>query len=261
MPELDDVADRCGRAAAWATAALRGQTSSDTAATAIVADDGSHEVVDLPGVVGPQGWAAALATMKSQRTAALRFVPAVPGDVLGLPGPAPFNAAAAASGGAVLLLDTCLALVPTVVVIGPEDDQTVAVRWAAWSVEDRPGQTWPTPGEAGRDLTEQLSQALAELERLDVAAFRPEAVGLLRSPAATASPLPPGWPERAHQLLVRSQAVLSVIASARLDDGLAISSAEAVRRDDILRGLERSARLARAAAWNASVVPRPLGSR
>ena len=246
-----DVADRCGRLAAWGTSALQGGARLPDAVRAIVAGDGLHEVADLPGTSNTRSWTEALERLGQLQVTQLRYVPAVPGDVLGLPGPASFNAAAADSGGAVLVSGADVGLLPTVTVHGPPEDQITSVRWTSCSVDRRPGSAGPTLSEADRELTERLQHSLADLERLDTAAFRPEALGLLRSPAATTSPLPPGWPDRAHRLLTRSQGVLAVVAVARRDDGLAVTSVEVDRRNAILRDLQRSARRALAAAWNA----------
>lgn len=251
MPVDLDVADRCGRLAAWGTSALQGGSTLSDAVQAITAGDGLHQVADLPGASTTQSWDEALPQLLRLNATALHYVPAVPGDVFGLPGPSTFNAAAAASGGAVLVAGVDVGLLPTVDVHGPPDDQVTSIRWTSWAVARRPGVTGPSLSEADRELTERLQESLSDLERLDTAAFRPEALGLLRSPAATASPLPPGWPERAYRLLTRSQGVLAVIALARRDDGLAVTSLEVERRTDILRELERTARRARAVAWNA----------
>lgn len=220
-----------------------------------MADDDEHDVADVPGETASVRWPRCLERLAEIGAPALRFVPAVPGDVLGLPGPAAFNAAAATAGGAVLVDGGALGLLPAVTLHGPDDDRLVAVRWTAWAVDVQPGRAWARLSDADRQLTEQLQQAMAALERLGTSSFRPEAIGLLRTPAASASPLPPGWPDRAHRLLTRSQGVLAVIDVARRDDGLSVTATEAVQRDSILRDLHRAARQARAAAWNAGVRP------
>jgi hypothetical protein len=261
MPSPLDVADRCGRLAAWGSAALHGTTDRDTAASAIVGEDEGHDVVDLPGVFGPQQWGSALDLLDQLGPSMLTFVACVPGDVLGLPGPAGFNAAAANAGGAVIVHGPSLGLLPTVTTHGDDGDLAVTVRWTCWPVTGQPGAPWSSLTDADRQLTEQLQQAAADLQRLDTAAFHPDALGLLRTPAADASPLPPGWPDRAHRLLSRSQGVLAVIDLARRDDGRSVTAADAVQRDSILRDLHRAARQARAAAWNAGVAPLVQRSR
>ncbi len=258
MPGPHDVADRCGRLAAWGTAALQGTAPHDAAVAAILGDDAAHDVVDLPGSLDAQEWAPALGLLDQLGPVLLTFVACVPGDVLGLPGPAAFNAAAAHAGGAVIAHGPSLGLLPTVTTHGVDDDLAVTVQWTCWSVTAQPGAPWSSLPEADRQLTEQLQRAAADLRRLDTAAFRPEALGLLRTPAAHASPLPPGWPDRAHRLLSRSQGVLAVLELARQDDGRSVTAADVVQRDAILRELQRAARSARAAAWNAGVRPAVL---
>ena len=102
-------------------------------------------------------------------------------------------------------------------------------------------------------LVDPMVDALAEL---DVARWRPEAADLLidlrRRRALTA---PPGVPPRCADLAGRALDALEVCEVALVDDGGAVSVAEATARTEALRPLARAARVALVAAGSPEVWP------
>ena len=254
---LMDGALRSGRFVAWGNAVLAGLVSPDTAAERICDRDGCHRVL---------GWAGrsagaetdtvtvALARLRTSGATGLRLALPVPGDVLGLPGPAEFNVEALAAGEAVLIDGAqCWALIPVVLDSNPDDCLGTAVHWQGMRVN--PGAGDPlTLGEAERELAETLQAATEALSALDVARWRPEAadrISEIRSGRNT-DLLAPGYPARAHRVLALAQRVAAIAELAADDDGAAFNVGGMAGRTAELRALARAARRAQLAAYNSA---------
>ncbi|MCK1796557.1 hypothetical protein MTQ01_11145 [Streptomyces sp. XM4193] len=247
---------RSGRLAAWGNALYAGAVSPDEAALEAVADDAVHRVGNLPGEEGPVGLTLALGRLRSLGATGLRVALPVPGHPLGLTGPPDFNSRALEAGEAVLVCGARLGLVPRVDSAGPEGDRRVEVRWECAEVREAPPADVPSLGEAERELADALRDATAALTRLDVAGSGPVARAALEAYQARAEAgrqlLAPGYPPRAVRVLELAQRVAAVVAIAREPEhGGAVSASEMAARGELLRPVERVARRAQVAAYNA----------
>lgn len=124
----------------------------------------------------------------------------------------------------------------------------------------------PSLGEAERELAEALREATEVLSRLDVAGSGPvaeAAIGAYRARAERGREvLAPGYPPRAVRVLELAQRVgLLVSLAYENGHGGAVSSAEMRARREALRPVERTARRAQVAAYNAYVEERERGMR
>lgn len=250
---------RAGRLAAWGNALFAGLVSPDDAAQRAVGPDTVHRVTGLPGETGPVGLTLALGRLRSLGVVGLRIALPAPGHPLGLSGPPEFNAAALAAGEAVLASGwgpvTGLGLVPEVSEAGPAGDVLAEVVWRCLPVRQAPPADVPSLGEAERELAEVLREATEALTALDVAGAGPVAMARLEAYRARSGPrelLAPGYPARAVRVLELAQRVgaLVEIASGSEESG-AVSAAQLAERDRLLRPVERAARRARVAAYNA----------
>jgi len=240
---------RSARFVAWANATLVAGVSPDEAALQIRGDDPPHRVDGLPLGDG-QSLTVVLAWLGGVPGWSVRLVLPVPGDPVGLPGPGPLAVAALAGGEAAVLSEPAgpsYGLVPNV--------EEGIVRWTAYAVES-PAAPAPLPSlaEADRGLAVALREATEQLSRLDVARLPPgaaDSLAALRDGRLDGAGLAPGYPPRAYALLVRARRLRAVSSLAFIDDGGAITAAEASARRDVLEGLERAARHAEAAAYNA----------
>lgn len=243
-----------GLLAAWGTAFLRGRAAPDDLLAAL---DGPrpHRVVGLSPDDGPVGLVVALAALRSAGVTALRPVLPVPGDVLGVPGPAPFVRAATTAGQAVCTMGPpWWGLVPGL----DEEAPDAPVVWAAMPVEPTVGSGGlPSLAEADRELAEAMHDGTAALAALDLAAGRDDVdADLARSwRRVPRSGLPDVLPARAVALLDRASRVAAIVALAERHDGAAVTAAEAAARAAALRPLARAARHALAAAFAAAGEP------
>jgi hypothetical protein len=252
---------RAGRMTAWGNALLGGFVSPDGAVDAIVAGDDVHRIAGLPGEEGEVGLALGLGRLRARGVTGLRLALPVPGHPLGLSGPAGFNAAALEAGEAVLAVGAPgaeLGLVPEVAAAGPAGDRHVAVVWRCAPVLAGPPADVPSLGEAERELAEALRDATRELARLDVAGAGPAArAGLAAYRAGTLAGrevLAPGYPPRAVRVLELAQRVAALVAIASGgEQGAAVSASQMAARSQALRPVERVARRAQVAAYNAYV--------
>ncbi|MCX2971281.1 hypothetical protein WDH52_18515 [Streptomyces sp. TRM70308] len=247
---------RSGRLAAWGNALLAGAVSPDEAAARIVADDAVHRVADLPGEAAPVGLTLALGRLRALGAAGLRVALPVPGHPLGLSGPPEFNTAALEAGEAVVAVGTALGLVPGVLEAGPAGDVHVEVVWHCRPVREAPPADVPSLGEAERELQQALREATEALTRLDVAGSGPVARAALAAYQARAeagrSLLAPGYPPRAVRVLELAQRVRALVGIAQdAGPGAAVSAGEQAARAELLRPVERMARRAQVAAYNA----------
>jgi hypothetical protein len=255
---------RAGRLAAWGNALFAGLVSPDDAALRAVGPDAVHRVAELPDEPGPVGLTLALGRLRARGVTGLRIALPAPGHPLGLSGPPEFNMAAMAAGEAVLTsapvagpgAPPALGLVPEVNEAGPAGDVLTEVVWRCLPVRQAPPADVPTLGEAERELAEVLREATEALTALDVAGAGPVALARLEAYRARSGPrqlLAPGYPPRAVRVLELAQRVgaLVEIAEETAEQGGAVSAGQIAERDRLLRPVERAARRARVAAYNA----------
>ncbi|MFE7777461.1 hypothetical protein ACFU5O_26920 [Streptomyces sp. NPDC057445] len=257
---------RSGRLAAWGNALLAGFVSPDDAVHAIVGDDAVHRVEGLPGEAGPVGLTLALGRLRGLGVNGFRVALPAPGHPLGLSGPPEFNARALEAQEAAVGHGAAYGLVPEVHEAGPAGDVHVQVVWRCLPVREGPPADVPSLGEAERELAEALREATAVLSRLDVAGSGPvaeAAVDAYRARAeagAARDVLAPGYPPRAVRVLelARRVGLLISLASGNGHGG-AVSASEMAARGEALRPVERVARRAQVAAYNAYVEERERG--
>lgn len=253
---------RSGRLAAWGNALLAGFVSPDDAALAIVGEDAVHRVEGLPGETGPVGLTLALGRLRALGVTGYRVALPAPGHPLGLSGPPAFNARALDAEEAVVASGAAFGLVPEVYEAGPAGDVHVEVVWHCLPVREAPPADVPSLGEAERELAEALRDATEVLSRLDVAASGPVAEAAIDAYRARASrgageTLAPGYPPRAVRVLELAQRIGLLISVAYENGhGGAVSASEMVARGEALRPVERVARRAQVAAYNAYVEER-----
>ncbi|KAB2587597.1 MULTISPECIES: hypothetical protein [Streptomyces] len=254
------VEPRSGLLAAWGNALLAGLVSPDDAALAIVGEDAVHRVEGLPGEAGPVGLTLALGRLRALGATGFRVALPVPGHPLGLSGPPDFNARALEAEEAVIAYGVPYGLVPEVSEAGPEGDLHVEVVWRVLPVREAPPADVPSLSEAERELAEALRDATAALARLDVAGSGPVAEAAVDAYRARAEGgrgrdvLAPGYPPRAVRVLELAQRVgLLVSVAYGSGHGGAVSASEIAARGAALRPVERVARRALVAAYNAYV--------
>ncbi|MFI0874149.1 hypothetical protein C6W96_06410 [Streptomyces sp. CS149] len=254
------VEPRSGLLAAWGNALLAGLVSPDEAALAIVREDAVHRVEGLPGEAGPVGLTLALGRLRGLGATGFRVALPVPGHPLGLSGPPDFNARALEAEEAVVAYGVPYGLVPEVSEAGPEGDLHVEVVWRVLPVREAPPADVPSLGEAERELAEALRDATAVLSRLDVAGSGPVAEAAVDAYRARVERgggrevLAPGYPPRAVRVLEMAQRVgLLVSVAYENGHGGAVSASEIAARGEALRPVERVARRALVAAYNAYV--------
>ncbi|PVC99340.1 hypothetical protein DBP19_04740 [Streptomyces sp. CS090A] len=254
------VEPRSGLLAAWGNALLAGLVSPDDAALAIVGEDAVHRVEGLPGEAGPVGLTLALGRLRALGATGFRVALPVPGHPLGLSGPPDFNARALEAEEAVIAYGVPYGLVPEVTEAGPEGDLHLEVVWRVLPVREAPPADVPSLSEAERELAEALRDATAALARLDVAGSGPVAEAAVDAYRARAEGgrgrdvLAPGYPPRAVRVLELAQRVgLLVSVAYGSGHGGAVSASEIAARGAALRPVERVARRALVAAYNAYV--------
>lgn len=242
---------------AWGNAWTAGHCGLDEVVDALERDHGPQLVTGLPGHLGDVPMRQALGELRSVGLAAFRLALPIPGDPLGLTGPASFNEAAVEVGEATLvdLPDVPIGLVPA------EDDRGssyAGIRWSAYELTRAAPQT-PSLAEAEQALALTLRSTADFLLELDVAASGPAAdaalADLRRDKAGTG--LAPGYPPRAHRVAAQAARLAAISQVGLADDGGSITSHEADARRTALRDLERAVRRARVAAHN-SVADRRL---
>ncbi|WP_127354365.1 hypothetical protein [Actinacidiphila soli] len=249
---------RSGRLTAWGNALIAGLAAPDNVADEVIAGDTVHRVSGLPGEPAPVGLTLGLGRLRALGVTGLRLALPVPGHPLGLSGPPDFNARALAAGEAVVAVGgPPLGLVPEVREAGPRGDVHVEVEWHCLEVRQGPPADVPSLGEAERELAEALREATAALTKLDVAGSGPAAQAALDAYRARAERgrevLAPGYPPRAARVLELAQRVAALVAIATGEHGAAVSASEIAARAELLRPVERTARRAQVAAYNAYV--------
>ncbi|OEV27292.1 hypothetical protein AN219_23265 [Streptomyces nanshensis] len=274
---------RSGRLAAWGNALFAALVSPDEAAQRIVGEDVVHRVVGLPASAGPYadsepepvGLTLALGRLRSLGARGLRVALPVPGHPLGLSGPPEFNSSALEAGEAVIAVGAGTGLVPEIHEAGPQGDVHVEVTWRCLPVREAPPADVPSLGEAERELAEAMREATEVLTELDVAGSGPAADAALEAYRARMEAgrrlLAPGYPPRAVRVLELGQRVRALVAIAYGEEsgsghaggpgaggagdgrehGGAVSASQIAARAEALRPVERTARRAQVAAYNA----------
>jgi hypothetical protein len=263
---------RSVRLAAWGTAVLGGQVVVDDAVRAVTEDDEPHAVRgDDPLALPPgSGLGDVLGRLRDLGVPGLRVLLPAPGDVLGLPGPPPFNECAVGAGECVLTepvthgwaaaFASPLGLVPEVSTFGSAWEPGAQVEWSLHTVNRARTTVVGSLAEAERELRQALITATETLSRLDVARWRDDAadrVAAARDGALPRTALPPSAPPRTARVLAMAARVRAIVALAAADDGAAISGYEAQQRADALRRLDGVSRRALAAAVNGMLEPQP----
>ena len=223
----------------WFNAWVSGSVSLDEARDGIVGDDAAHDVVGLPDRDEPVPLILALGVLRAERATGAGLALPEPGDPLGLCGPASFNAEALETGEAVVLEGADLGLVPARAGAG--------VVWRCLPAASR--RQVPGLGEADTELRGTLPRVADTLADLDVARWRPDVADELMA-LGSAGPLalPPGTDPRVARVVERADRCRHLVQLALVDDGAALSAAEASARREPLVQLDRVARRALVAA-------------
>lgn len=241
MPTLRSVLSvpLSARVACWLNAWLQSRESADATISGVDGCLGGGEFALLSDG-GTLSTALFLGELRRRGVRRASSALPVPGDPLGLGGPAAFNAEVLEVGEGVLLHGAELGLIPRRL-----DGR---VRWRVGTA--RPPSYLPTVAEADRELRATLLRTANRLATLDVASWRPEVADLLttlRHPARDDADVPFASAESARLASDALRAV-EVVAVARADDGGAVSAFEASSRADALRPLDSAARAALVAA-------------
>lgn len=241
-PGLPDAA----RFALWFSAWAAGAVSLDAARDGIVVDDVAHDVVGLPDQEHPVPLILALGLLRTEGGTSAGLALPVPGDLLGLAGPADFNGEVVDVGEGVLVRGSGLGLVP--------HRTGGAVQWRCHQAVTEPQV--PDPSEADGALRRALVDAADRLAALDVARWRPEVADrMLNLRHRAVLEAPPGVPPRCVDLAGRGLQALEIAALALEDDGGAVTAAEIGARRAALVPLERAGRRALVAACSPEVWP------
>ncbi|HYN76145.1 MAG TPA: hypothetical protein VEV13_08080 [Candidatus Limnocylindria bacterium] len=237
----------------WGNAYLGGHVSLDTAAEGVVSLDPGHRVDGL--VQGDDvSVTVALGRLAQAGARGLRLALPIPGDASSLPGPLDFNVEALAAGEAVLVVGAPAGLVPTVVHGGDSRGglRAEVVRWRMLET------TGALPGcssvvEAGRALASAVREATSALTSLDLAATDPgseRGLSELRTGAGGPRGLPPGYSDRANEVVRRAWFLAALVALADGEDGAAVSAWEMSARGRQLLAVADAARAALVAGYN-----------
>lgn len=251
---------RSVRLAAWGTAVLSAGASTHAAVRAVTGDDEPHQLHPMDG--GTSGLAEWLDMLRRNGTRGLRAVLPVPGDPVGLPGPAGFNAEAVQAGECVLTeswqAGPWWGLVPDVVGFGSAWEPGAMVTWTLHPVASRPAPPPEGVADAERDLRTAMQRTAEELARLDVARWREDAADRLaavRSGSLAPGALPGSMPPRCAHVLATAARIRAIVALASEDDGAAVSGHEVTRRAEALRDLDSVCRRAMVTAANGILQP------
>jgi hypothetical protein len=221
------------RFALWFSAWTAGRTSLDECRDAIVGDDAAHHVAGLSDHDEAQPLIVALGLLRGRGAVAAGIALPVPGDLLGLAGPAPFNAEVVETGEGVVLEGADLGLVPQRVGAG--------VVWSAHPAISR--RQIPDPSEADTSLRQTLLRASDTLADLDVARWRPEVADELMALRRHVDLMfPDAMAPRAVRLASLAVRCRTIVDLALADDGGSVTAAEADARRAALAPLDHAAR-------------------
>ena len=233
------------RFALWFSGWVCGALSLDDTRDAIVGDDAAHDVSGLPGAPGSHPLIVALGRLRGQGATGAGVALPVPGDPLGLAGPAAFNVEAVEAREGVVLEGADVGLVPHRTGAG--------VVWTCHPAVSR--RQVPDVAEADQALRQALVAATATLARMDVARWRPqvadELMGLRRD---VDLPVPATMAPRAVRLAGLAARCRTIVDLALEDEGGSITGAEADARRAALLPLDGAARRGLVAACSASSV-------
>lgn len=219
--------------ALWYSAWAAGATSLDEARDAIVGADAEHHVAGLPGEDDVVPLILAFGRLRSAGATGAGIALPVPGDPLGLAGPAGFNTRALDAEESVLFEGADIGLVPYRAGSG--------VVWTYYEASSR--RQIPDPSEADTGLRQAVLAAANTLAELDVARWRPEVADALMGLRRTADlHFPQGMSPRALNLASMSTRCLTIVDLALEDDGAATTAREADIRRDALAPLDHAAR-------------------
>jgi hypothetical protein len=261
-----------GPLAAWTSAWLGGTAAFDDVLTAastnapmmanaatFVRTTGAGEgALDASGNGGYRGQPAPLGEIliawRQARAQVMLALP-VPGDVRGLPGPAPFRAAALDAGQAVF--GGGVGVVPLLIDHRPSSAAPTLI-WQRYDV-DEPVNDHLSVVDAQHDLTEAIRECASALAATRIAGTA--TVGSELSDARHAGErinLPPGFPPRAVALIAQAERLAAVLALAGVTaagsaSGSAADDLAADRRAETLRPLTVAVRRARLAGYNAAI--------
>ena len=225
---------------------VEGRASLDDTRDGIVGADAAHHVSGIPGLPDSQPLIIALGSLRSHRAAGAGLALPVPGDLVGLGGPAEFNAEVLEIGEGVVIEGADLGLVPHHVGAG--------VQWTCHHASSH--RQLPDVAESEADLRHTLLRTADTLAHLDVARWRPEVADeLMALRNGRTAELPDVMPARAVRLATDALRCRSIVELALEDDGGSISAAEADARRSALVPLERASRRALVAACSARVWP------
>lgn len=248
---------------AWGNAWLSAEVGLSELVERVSVMDDDHSLTGL--WVDDLPLTQAVARLRADGVVRLRLVLPAPGDVVGLPGPGAFAAAALTACEGVLALradGSGIGLVPVVTAHGSAYDGTVTtVLWTAYDVSVPGPEPGPFLHDAEHDLRRGVLECVELLKSLDVARWRPEVAGALQDLRKEArrgiedDELPGSYSIRARQLLVQARQLAGVLDLATVDAGGAVDTRETAAREQALRGLEHLVRRARVAAYNSHGLP------
>lgn len=241
LTDVDDL-PRSARLACWFNAWTSGAVALDEAPAAVVGNDAAHDVTGLDERPLPLLLAFGELRRRGGRLASVALP--VPGDLVGLGGPAPFNVDALEAGEAVVVWGAGVGLVPQAVGRG--------VFWTCTPAE--PPRALLDLADAERSLREALLRVGERLVELDVARWRPEVSGALSTVRGAAEvPLPPGHCGRAARVTALARRCRAIAELAMDDDGGSVSLFQSRARHAALVELDSAARQALAAACSFGV--------
>jgi len=228
-----------GRVACWLNAWLASREGADAVISGIAGADGGVELVG-PDVGTRLSAALFLGELRRWEVWRVSTALPVPGDPLGLGGPAGFNADVLDTGEGLVLHGPDLGLVPSQI-----GDLT------RWQVSRAHPPTYlASVAEADSTLRLAMTEAAARLADLDVASWHPDVVDILldvRQQPPTERPAPFASP-RAARLAHDALRARRIVDLASRDDGGAVSTSEVAQRAAALLPLDRAARGAVVAA-------------
>lgn len=229
------------RTSCWLNAWLAGREGADAVITGLMGEQAHIEFVvfghDAPGL-SPALLLGEL--RKHEVTQASAALPS-PGDLLGLAGPASFNAEALDVGEAIVLHGVDTGLIPRTT--------GRSTRWESRLATPPP--YLPDVAAADRTLRATLTEAANNLAELDVASWNPDvadALMNLRQPAELDAPMSfaSGVAARTAVSGLRCQHIVDLALADH--DGGAVSTWEANQRREALLPLQRASRAAIVAA-------------